>query len=309
MNILASADLWEAAFRAVTPILLAALGGLLCERAGIFNLALEGLMLIGAFAAVVGSVVTGSAFGGVLVGMTASAIVAFFFAVGTVTYRADAVVLSIAFNLLAVGVTTFLLRQIYHVRGSFVDQRIQGLQTVEIPGVGGIPWIGQVVSGHTWVTYLALVLVLIVNAVLFRHRIGLRLRGVGEQPDAAASLGANVSHYKYGAILASGLLCGLAGAQLSLGSVRLFAEQMSAGRGWIAVVAVLLASARPLYVFVVCFGFGLTEAVGFQLQARGLPSQFTGVAPYVITLVVLILLGVRSQMRMRSARIPKRVRA
>jgi simple sugar transport system permease protein len=136
---------------------------------------------------------------------------------------------------------------------------------------------------------------------LNRHPWGLRLRGVGERPEAAESLGVSVIRYRYGAILAGGALCGLAGAQLALGNVTLFSENMTAGRGWIAVVAVLLGRALPVGVLAAALLFGLAEALGFRLQGIGLPQQATDAAPYVVTLLALFLANARWRRR-REAR-------
>jgi simple sugar transport system permease protein len=153
--------------------------------------------------------------------------------------------------------------------------------------------IGPILSGHTWIVYCSWALVAVTYVMLFRHRIGLRLRGVGEQPEAAATLGIHVERVQFAAIICSGLLCGLAGAQLSLGEVTLFVENMSAGRGWIAVVAVMLGQAHPLGVFAASILFGFADSIGIRLQGVGVPSQFTSMLPYVITLAALFIVQAR----------------
>jgi general nucleoside transport system permease protein len=287
------ATLLNSTFRFITPILLAALGGLICQRAGVFNIALEGLMLTGAFFAVVGSYFLQSALGGVLAAMLAGALLALLFAVLTVSLRGNMIVTGIALNLLASGATVFLLNEIFGVRGAFQDPRIQGLDDLSLPGIASVPVLGPIVSGHSWIVYLAWALVPLTGALLFRHRLGLRLRGVGEQPEAAATLGVSVAAVRYGAILASGVLCGLAGAQLSLGQVTLFVENMSAGRGWIAVVAVMFGQAHPLGVFLASVLFGFADSIGFRLQGLGLPARFTGMLPYLVTLIALFVVQAR----------------
>ncbi len=287
------ATLLNSTFRFITPILLAALGGLICERAGIFNIALEGLMLTGAFFAVVGSYYAQNALVGVLVAMLAATALALVFAVLGITLRGNVIVLGIALNLLAGSGTVYLLRTMFGVKGAFQDPRIAGLGKINLPLVDGVPIVGPILSGHSWIVYLSWVLVAVVYVLLFHHRLGLRLRGVGEQPEAAESLGVRVQALQYGALIASGLLCGLAGAQLSLGQVTLFVENMSAGRGWIAVVAVMFGRAHPLGVFAASILFGLADSVGFRLQGVGIPAQFTGMVPYVVTLVALFFVQSR----------------
>lgn len=281
--------LFASVVRALIPVLLAALAGLICERSGVFNIALEGLMLIGAFAAVAGSYYTGSGYLGMLTAVCAGVLVAAVLAYGSVTRRADPIVLSVALNIFAVGITGFLLVALFGVRGVFQDPRIAGLPALRVPGLADIPWIGQVLFSLTLLGYLALVLVAAVQIVLFRFPLGLRLRGVGERPQAASTLGVSPTAYQYGAVLLSGVLCGLAGAQLALGNVVQFSENMTSGRGWIAVVAVMLGRAHPIGTLLACVLFGLAEAVGFRLQGNGLPAQITDAAPYVVTLVALLL--------------------
>jgi len=290
------ATLLNSTFRSLAPILLAALGGLICARAGVFNVALEGLMLFGAFAAVAGSYYAGNAWVGVLVAVVACVFVSGILSFGTVTMGGDPIVLGIALNLLAVGMTTFLLRVLFHVQGIFQNPRLKGLPRIGLPGIQHIPGVRTALSGETALVYLGWGLVIVAQIVLFRHAWGLRLRGVGEDPDAAATFGVDVRRYRHVAVALSGVLCGLAGAQLSLGNVTLFAENMSAGRGWIALVAVLLGRAHPIGVLGAAFLFGLADAIGFRLQGAGLPSQFTGALPYVVTLVALF--GLRGRLRM-----------
>ncbi|MFF4006599.1 ABC transporter permease [Streptomyces sp. NPDC001717] len=267
-------DLFLSVLRALTPILLAALGGAICERAGVFNIGLEGMMLIGCFSAVTTSWFTGSPWLGVLAAALAAAAYSLILAVGAVTLRGDAVVLGVAMNLLAVGLTGFLLRTVFGVRGTFDDPRLTGL-----------PLIG----GQSPLAYLSWSAALLTAFTLSRHVWGLRLRGVGEAPDAAAALGVSPVKYRYGAVLAAGVLCGLAGAQLALGNVTLFSENMTAGRGWIAVVAVMLGRAAPVGVLLAALLFAVTEAAGFRLQGLGLPQQATDAAPYAVTLAALFL--------------------
>jgi simple sugar transport system permease protein len=287
------ATLLNSTFRYITPILLAALGGLICERVGVFNIALEGLMLTGAFFAVVGSFYAQNAVAGVGVAMLAGATLALLFAFLAVHLRGNMIVLGIALNLLVAGGTVFLLREIFGVKGAFQDPAIQGLGKITLPVIDGIPILGPILSGHSWLVYLSWLLVAVVYVILFHHRIGLRMRGLGEQPEAAETLGVNVKAIRYGAILVSGLLCGMAGAQLSLGQVTLFVENMSAGRGWIAVVAVMFGRAHPIGVFLASVLFGFADSVGFRLQGVGMPAQFTGMVPYVVTLLVLFIIQAR----------------
>jgi simple sugar transport system permease protein len=281
--------LFHSTVQAVTPILLAALAGLICERAGVFTIAQEGLMLSAAFGAVAGSWFLGGAWAGVLVALVTGVVFSGILAAGGVLFLGDTIVIGIGINLLADGLSIFLLRQLFDIQGVFQDPNLEGLDAITIPGIVDIPGVGGVISGQTWITYLSWALVAVTAIALFRTTWGLRLRGVGEQGEAAETLGVSVRRYRSAAILISGALCGLAGAQLSLGSVTLFAEGMSAGRGWIAVVAVMLGRAHPLGVLGASVLFGLADAVGLRMQGLGLPNQLTDAAPYIITLIALIL--------------------
>lgn len=285
--------LLNSTLRFVAPILLAALGGMLCQRAGIFNIALEGLMLSGAFGAVVGSHVTGSALGGVVTAILAGALMALVMAVFAVSLKGDAIVVSIAINLLAVGLTAYLLRAFFGVKGAFRPPGLQGLDSIDFPGLAQLPLLGPLLSGHSILVHLSWVLVFTSYFLLYRHVWGLRVRGVGEHSEAAETLGVNAAAIQYSVLVLSGVLCGLAGAQLSLGNVTLFVENMSAGRGWIAVVAVMLGQANPFGVAATSLLFGFTDSLGFRLQGLNLPSQLTEAVPYLATLAGLFLVAVR----------------
>lgn len=287
------AALFASALGALTPILFAALAGALCQRAGVFNISLEGTMLVGAFAGVAGSWYTGSVWLGVLIAVIAGTAYSLILAVAHVSLGGDAIVLGVAINLLAVGLTSFLIRTVFGTRGTFSDPALRGLDAIHIPLIEDIPFVGRVLSGHSALVYLSWLAVVGLAILLYRHPWGLRLRGIGEREDAAASLGVSVTRYRYGVILAGGALCGLAGAQLALGNVTLFSENMTAGRGWIAVVAVMLGRALPYGVFAAAVLFGLAEAFGFRLQGIGLPQQATDAAPYVVTLLALFISSAR----------------
>jgi simple sugar transport system permease protein len=290
--------LMQSAVQAITPILLASLAGVLCGRVGVFNLALEGLMLVGAFAAVVGDYYTHGAAGGVAAAMLAALAFAAILAYGATVFGGDPVVICIGMNLLASGLTAYLLRVMFGVSGTFSDPAVVSLPKISIPALQGVPVIGWGFGRQTIITWAAWALIAVVSVVLFRTPLGLRLRGVGERPDAAETLGVDVRAYRVGTVLVSGALVGLAGAQLSLGAVSVFAEDMSAGRGWIAVVAVMLGRSNPFYTAGACVLFGFADAFGVRLQSQGLPNQLSDVAPYVVTLVALV---VSHRKRLRAA--------
>ncbi|WOI57786.1 ABC transporter permease [Palleronia sp. LCG004] len=287
----------NATVQGMTPILLAALAGVLCGRVGVFNIALEGKILIGAFFAIAGSFYTGSALGGIAAGMLATMIFASILALGVTRFGGDSIVICIGMNLLASGLTAYLLGQMFGQSGVFSDPAIAELDRIVIPQIATVPWIGWILSRQTPITYASWVLVLVIAVILFRTPLGLRLRGIGQNPDAARTLGIDVDRTKFWTVIVAGALCGLAGAQLSIGTVGIFAEDMSAGRGWIAVVAVMLARDNPIWAAAVCLVFAFADTLSVQLQAQGLPNQLTDTVPYVITLAALVLGALRGRRR------------
>ncbi|MCR4268778.1 ABC transporter permease [Nitratireductor sp. ZSWI3] len=277
--------------RFVTPILLAALGGALCERAGVFNIALEGFLLTGAFAAVLGAYFSGSPYLGALAAMAAGMALGLVFAEFNLRRGGDSIVVSIAINLLAAGLTTFLLRAIFDVTGAFSDPAIAGFGTVRLPFIEAVPGLGPILSGQSVLFYISVACVPLLHLFLARHRLGLRIRAAGENAEALRAGGVNPRGVQLLALVACGALCGLGGAQLSIANVNLFVENMSAGRGWIAVVAVLLTGGRPWPLFFIALLFGAVDSLSFRVQGLGLAQQFTDMMPYLATLIVLVTLS------------------
>jgi simple sugar transport system permease protein len=289
--------------RLTSPILLAALGGLLTERAGIFNLSLEGLMLAGAFAAVVGSAWTSVPEVGVGAAVIAAVALSLIFGLFVIDLRGDAIVAGLAINLFALGATTFLMRAIFGVQGSYYDPAMPGLAEIRIPIVEDIPIVGPILSGQTALVWVAVAAVFAIQLLLFHHRFGLRVRAVGEDAVAAGSVGVRVRRIRYATVIGCGALCGLAGAQLSLGLVTQFVEGMTFGRGFIALVAVMFGRAHPIGVFGASLFFGAAYALAVRLQGVGIPPQFVSMIPYVTTLIALVVIYARiaARRRRRSA--------
>ncbi len=298
---LAHAAFWESLPRVIAPIVLAAQGGALCHRAGVFNVALEGMMLCGAFAAVAVSFALGSAAAGVLAAVLASTMLALVFATASVWRRGDPIVVGIALNILASGLTAFGLRSAFGVGGSFDHPDIVALPRFDLPLLADIPGLGPLFANQTVLVWSAVAATVLMQLILFHHRFGLRLRGVGEHPEAARSAGISPVRVQTAALCMCGVLCGLAGAQLAIGAVSLFVEDMTAGRGWIAVVAVLLAAGHPLAVAAIAVLFGVIDSVSVRIQGLGAPQQLTEMLPYLGTLAALIIAAMRRQRRRRSS--------
>ncbi|MEO5857973.1 MAG: ABC transporter permease [Pyrinomonadaceae bacterium] len=268
--------------RLATPLIFAALGGLFSERAGVINIALEGLMLAGAFAAAVVTYETSNPYLGFFAGMVAGALVALVFAVAVIKFEADQVVTGFAVSMLMFGLPAVISSRLYDASGA--TQQID--KAFLLPDVlpGRLPW----------AAVLAFLLVPISWYVLYKTPFGLRLRAVGENPAAADSAGVNVYKLRYTAVIISGILAAAGGAYLSIGQGSFFTKGMSAGRGYIALAALILAKWKPIPVLLACLFFGFTESLAIQLQGvvkmpsgDDIPVQFIQMIPYVLTIIVL----------------------
>src|SRR5437868_10279326 len=275
--------------RLATPLILAALGGLYSERSGVINIALEGIMLAGAFTAAAVTVFTHNPWIGMLTAMIAGLLVVGIHAVASIQFKANQVVVGMAINILFLGVPALVSGALFESTGSTPQlPREQTLPDWTIPGIDRIPVLSQLLSGHKPIVYLALLAVPLSYYVLFRTRFGLRLRAVGENPEAADTAGVSVAGMRYAGVLLSGVLAGLGGAYLSIGQNSLFTRNMTAGRGFIALAALIFGKWHPVGAFLACLLFGLADAVAIRMQGVvNIPVQFIQIIPYVLTLVVL----------------------
>jgi simple sugar transport system permease protein len=280
-------ELIRSTFLAAVPILLASLGGTYTYYADIFNIAMEGMLLIGAFAAVLGSYFSGSWFIGLLAGISGGILAALIFTLFAVYLKTDEFVTGIALNLFALGATTYLLRQIFSVKGAFASSEIVALPNWHIPIIDKIPILGELLSGYPFLLYITFLIAILVEFHIFKTSFGLRLRATGEDDSTVDSVGINSNLIKSKAILLSGLLSGLGGVFLSLAYVNMFAENMSNGRGWIALAVIILTRGRPIGLLFMALLFGFFDGLGFALQNTFIPSQFTQMVPYLATLVAL----------------------
>ncbi|MEN6435965.1 MAG: ABC transporter permease [Anaerolineaceae bacterium] len=277
---------------AATPILLSALGGSLTYYAGIFNIAMEGMMLSGAFFAVLGSYYFQSWPLGILFAIVGALIMALFFILFSIILKMDEFVTGIGLNLFSLGVTTYLLRQIFKVKGAFADPSIVPIPRVTIPLIEDIPVLGKILSGQNLIIYVTIIVTILVYYLVFKTRFGLRLRAAGYNRTCLDTSGVSADRIRIWSLLICGVLCGLAGAFLSLGYVTLFSENMSAGRGWISLAAVILVSGNPLGIALISLLFGFSDGFGLFMQSV-LPSQFTSMVPYVATLIALFVYSVQ----------------
>ncbi|MBK6304155.1 MAG: ABC transporter permease [Gemmatimonadetes bacterium] len=269
--------------RIAIPYLFAAAGGVLSERSGVIALTLEGWMLTGAFTAVIGTHYTGSPWVGLLCGVAGGVLAALLHAVACIRYRADQVVVGIAINLLAVGITRFFLRLAFD--SSSNSPRVAGFDFVQT-GQGG-QGTGVLASLANPLVPLGVLSLVFVWWLLYRTPFGLRLRAVGEKPEAAASLGVGVNRVRWIAVLGAGALASMGGAYLALEQHQ-FTDSMTAGRGFIALAAVIFGKWEPKRVAVACLLFAAAETLQIQLQGLQLiPSQFVEMIPYILTIVAV----------------------
>ncbi len=274
--------------RLSTPLILAALGGLYSERGGVINIALEGIMLAGAFTAAVVTWFTHSPWLGLLAAMAAGVLMALVHAYATITWRADQVVSGTAINILLLGMPPLMLGALFDTTGSSPQlPREEVLPDLHFFNPDSFPQLASIFNQKLLV-YLALMLVAVTFYVLYRTRFGLRLRAVGENPEAADTAGVNVARMRYAGVLISGALAALGGAYLSIGQNSLFTRNMTAGRGFIALAALIFGKWDPVGAMLACLLFGFAEAVAIRMQGTvNIPNQFIQLIPYLLTIVVM----------------------
>jgi len=290
-----------ATLRLATPLLLAALAGMISERAGIIDVGLEGKMLVGAFAAAAVAAMTGHAVPGLLAGIMAACLLGLVHAYACVTLRGSQVVSGMAINIIASGLTATLALSWFRLGGQTPplppDARFLTLALPGTEALASIPVLGRVygtlVGGQTALVYLALALVPISAYVLSRTRFGLRLRACGEHPAAVDSAGISVARLRYAAVLIASVLCGVAGASIATAQGAGFQRDMIAGRGYIALAAMILGGWRPWPILLACLAFGLLDAAAIRLQGVELPGigqfpvQAVQALPYLLTVILL----------------------
>jgi simple sugar transport system permease protein len=271
---------------AATPLVFAAVGEVVVEKAGVLNLGVEGMMIIGAIAAFATAVSTGNEFLAIIAGAGAGMLIALIFGVLTVYLQSNQVATGLALTIFGLGLSAL-------IGHSYVGKTFDGLAKLNIPGLSDIPVIGPVLFGHDALVYLSVVSVAIVAWVLTRTRIGLLIRAVGENHDAAHSIGYSVTLVRLGAILFGGAMAGVGGAYLSVAYTPLWVENMTAGRGWIALALVVFASWKPWRAFFGAYLFGGITIIQLYAQGMGVEvsAQFLSMLPYIATILVLVIIS------------------
>jgi general nucleoside transport system permease protein len=287
----------QSSVRQATPYLLGALAALVASRAGVLNLAIEGKMLLGAFIAVAVLYKTGlDPAVGVLAATISGGVLGFVFAILYLRIRINLIVLALAGNLFVANATVFFMRTTFGVFGTLADPSIHGLPSIQLPIISSIPYLGPLLSGYDIVVYLSWIMVVVVWVILFRTQFGRHIRAVGENKEAAETVGINVTRVQIFALTLSGMLAGLAGSFLSLGILSQFLENMTNGRGWTAITVSLFALQEPIAAFFTSLFFGLSEALSTYLQGQpqlNLPPDLLLAFPQIATIGALVLVALR----------------
>jgi len=287
---LIGAGVLAATLRLATPIALAALGGVVTERSGVTNIALEACMLVGAFFGIVAADRSRNIWVAVAVAVVAGVLVALLHAYASITLRSDQIVSGMALNILALGLTSYLDYQMYGTTGTPAD--LPGLPDVQLGFLGGVPYVGEAIASQNSIVWVMLLLVVLLQVFLFRTVIGLRIRAVGEHPRAAETVGIRVRRIRYAAVIASGALAALGGAYLSLGVAHSFTDGMTGGRGFIGLAAMIFGRWTPVGALVASLIFGYGNALTTSLQGATIgdtkvPVQLLGTLPYILTILAV----------------------
>jgi general nucleoside transport system permease protein len=289
-----NSGLFASTLQYATPLGFAAIGGVVCERSGVVNIGLEGMMLMGAFFGIWAAAWSGTWTVGLIVAMIAGGGLAAIHAIFTIHLQADQIVIGTAMNFLALGITGYVFIDVYGDQGT--PANVSMVPNISIPGVRSIPGIAGVFGSLSAMTWLLFVLIIVVHLVLFRTPIGLRIRAVGEHPRAADTVGIPVYATRYAAVIASGMLAALGGAYLSIGFVGSFDQDMTAGRGFIALAAMIFGKWRPFGAFGACLLFGFASGLADRLQqSANVSVNLLSTLPYVLTLIALVGLIGRSR--------------
>jgi general nucleoside transport system permease protein len=296
-------ELLNSGIRLATPIILAAMGGVLCEQSGILNLALEGKMLLGAFVAIVMAYFLHNTYLGILVAMLAGGLLGLLFAFLYHRYNVDLIILAIAINMIILELTVYVMRVMFGQVGTWTDPSIVQVPAIHIPIIKDIPVIGQLFSGYNFFVYFSWILAVVIYFVLFHTKLGRHIRAVGENKDAAETVGINSKRIQTGTLISAGMLAAMGGAFLSVGHLTLFTRNISNGRGWTAIAAVLFGVKHPIYTFFAGLFFGIAAALAVRIQnVTSLPPNLLQLIPNFATLAVLIFAALREKLSHTLAR-------
>lgn len=298
MNAETLSNILFATLRVSTPLLLAAMAGILSQRVNLLNIALDGLMLFGAFFAVIFGALLGNPWLGLLCAILFTLVITLLYAVAVVRLKANLIVAGLAINILATGLTAYLLVVLFDARGSYSPAGLSNLPSISLPLIKEIPFLSDIISGHGVLVYISWFTVLALWLLLYRTPLGLHIRAVGEHRESAETAGIRVKLVQYIALLLGGALTAMAGAQLSIGSLTLFTDNMTNGRGFIALAAVFFGAAQPGWTALGCLLFGFFEILQFRLQTTTqIPPQLPQMLPYLIVVFSLAIISIQKKIR------------
>jgi general nucleoside transport system permease protein len=288
LQILLTADFLYSSISMAAPVILAAIGEVFLQRSGIFNIGIEGIMIFGSFFGVVGAEVSGNAWIGLLTAIVSGCLAGSLFAFFVVTLRADQTVTGTAFSIIGVGLTSFLVRVIWGIRDYPVQ--VASIGKWPIPLLSKIPVIGYIFFNQSPFVYLAYLLIALATFILYRTSWGLKVRAVGENPESAASLGINVMGWRYACAILEGGLAAIGGAALSLNQLNMFVDNMTSGRGYFAMAAVILGRWNPIGAAIGGLVFGMGNAIQIRWQAIGVPvpSNLLLILPYILAFLIVV---------------------
>ena len=300
-----SAAFLYSALRVTTPILFAALGGAVAKKAGVTNIGLEGTMLASALAGVVGSAYTQSLFIGALCGVATGLLISGLLAYFAIKLKAEIFLTGLMMNMIASGATVFIMYMLTKDKGTTTKLKSLVFPQVQLPVIKDIPFVGEVLSNHNILTYLAFLSVALVWFFINRTKLGIRIRAVGENPKAAESVGINIIRTQVTALLICGFLASLGGMYLSMGYVSWFSRDMTAGRGFTAVAAQYLGRANAGGTLMASMVFGTADALANVLQSLRVPAEFVQMIPYAATLLGLVFYSVNAKRTRRLKKLAK----
>ncbi len=284
--------------RRATPVAIAALGGALTEHAGIMNIGMDGMILMGAFFGVLGSFLFSSAWAGLAFAILIGVLVGLFYALFVIKFRSDEFIIGCALNTFALGLTSYMSRAIFGTSGA---KGYPSLPDLHLGVIGKIPFFGGVIDGHSLFVYVAVLLVVILWVFVYKTPAGFHLRAAGEKPETLRTAGLSPDRMKWIASVLCGVLCSIAGAHLSLGYLNgTFAENMSNSRGFVAFACVIFGGANPIKTYLASLMFGFFDAIGLRLQGT-ISSDLTGIIPYAITVIMMVYVVIRSNRRKKHA--------
>jgi simple sugar transport system permease protein len=280
----------EVTIRAFPAILMGGLAGLITQRIKVGNLGLEGFMLIGAFVSVLGSYYSGSCWFGIFLACLVNSLLCVFFIIFNQEFKADNVVMSVAINMFALGITKYMLSVLFGVKGAFSSPKIIGVPKINLPFLEDIPILGAF-AHQSVLVYISLLSLVFIQLLLFKTSLGLRIRATGPNEMAVITAGVSTKKVKIITYIISGILCGLAGAYLSLGQLTMFTDNMTNGRGFISMAAANFGFGLPVGTFYGALLFGFADGITMRAQLQGFPPQLVSIIPYLITILTLCGIG------------------